>query len=388
VLRQALFIARHDLSQMLRQRETLLWVFLMPPLFFYFIGTVTGGMGGPPAPGSPAVAIALVAPDEPELVIDELTRRLEELNFRIVRPESQEDLERYSRRLTVPEPPADYATVTDAVLAGEPVELSFLRRGDPLAANYDRVRVTRAVYTVLADIAVTSDGAEETTATSIARLADMPRALTLDVQTAGKRIDPPIGFAQSVPGITVMFTMLVMLTAGAGTLVVERNQGLLRRLASAPISRGALVAGKLAARAVLGIVQIGYGMLMGALLFAMDWGGNIAVLLLVLAGWAVFNAALGMLLANLVRTEAQMAGVGVIFTMGMAALGGCWWPIELTPAWMQSLAMLLPSGWTMDALHRLVSFGEGPVAILPHLALLGVGGLILAAAAARSFRYE
>ena len=45
-LRSASFIARADLSFMLRQRETLLWVFAMPLLFFYFIGTVTGGFGG------------------------------------------------------------------------------------------------------------------------------------------------------------------------------------------------------------------------------------------------------------------------------------------------------------------------------------------------------
>ena len=32
---------------MLRARETLLWLFVMPILFFYFIGTVTGGFDGP-----------------------------------------------------------------------------------------------------------------------------------------------------------------------------------------------------------------------------------------------------------------------------------------------------------------------------------------------------
>ena len=56
----------------------------------------------------------------------------------------------------------------------------------------------------------------------------MPRALTLSVTSAGKRLVPPIGFAQAVPGTMVMFTMLVLLTSGAVTLVVEREQGLLR----------------------------------------------------------------------------------------------------------------------------------------------------------------
>ena len=52
MLHSAWFIARRDLLLLLRQRETILWTFVMPFLFFYFIGTVTarfgvsGGAGG------------------------------------------------------------------------------------------------------------------------------------------------------------------------------------------------------------------------------------------------------------------------------------------------------------------------------------------------------
>lgn len=31
----------------------------------------------------------------------------------------------------------------------------------------------------------------------------------------------------------------------------------------------------------------------------------------------------------------------------LAAWGGCWWPIEITPEWLQKFAMFLPTGWTM-----------------------------------------
>ena len=44
-MRAALFLARADLVHLLRQKETILWTFLMPALFFWFIGTVTGGGG-------------------------------------------------------------------------------------------------------------------------------------------------------------------------------------------------------------------------------------------------------------------------------------------------------------------------------------------------------
>ena len=83
-----------------------------------------------------------------------------------------------------------------------------------------------------------------------------------------------------------------------------------------------------------------------------------------------------------------MLGIGLLVTMALAALGGCWWPIEITHEWMQALAAYLPTGWTMDALHKLVHFGYGPAAVAPHVAALLAGTLVCAAGAARTFRYH
>ena len=44
LLRHAWFVARKDVASMLRMKETILWTFVMPPLFFWFIGA-----GAPPA---------------------------------------------------------------------------------------------------------------------------------------------------------------------------------------------------------------------------------------------------------------------------------------------------------------------------------------------------
>ena len=39
-------LARTDLKLALKERSTILWLFIMPAIFFYFIGTVTqGGVG-------------------------------------------------------------------------------------------------------------------------------------------------------------------------------------------------------------------------------------------------------------------------------------------------------------------------------------------------------
>lgn len=55
-----------------------------------------------------------------------------------------------------------------------------------------------------------------------------------------------------------------------------------------------------------------------------------------------------MVLAALARTEPQTSGIGVLATLILAALGGAWWPIEITPEWMQALPWPSPPAgpWT------------------------------------------
>jgi ABC-type multidrug transport system permease subunit len=261
-------------------------------------------------------------------------------------------------------------------------------RGDDIAASLDQFRVARALYTVVGDLAVLKTAGQPVTAEALASLASAPRQVTLAVTSAGRREDPPEGFAQAVPGTMVMFTMLILLTSGAIMLVVERQFGLLRRLASTPITPGAVVAGKWTSRMALGLVQIAFAMLVGRVVFRVDWGPALPMVAVVLAAWASFNASFALLLGNIARTQPQMAGIGVLTTMVLAALGGCWWPIEITPGWMQSLALVLPTGWTMDALHKLVNFGYGAESAAPHVAALAASAMVCAWGGAKIFRYQ
>ena len=386
MLHHAFFIAGHDLRFMLRQWETLLWMFVMPVVFFYFIGTVTGGYGVASTGRGPPLAVE--APQNGGIVVEQLVAQLKQQGYAVARPATREELERYGRRLIVPEP-AGYVTVTESVLAGNQLQVTFERRGNDLAATLDEVRLNRAIYTVVADLATMKANGQEVTPAAFDAIANAPRRVTLSVSAAGARPEAaPVGFAQAVPGTMVMFTMVILLTSGAVMLVVEREHGLLRRLASAPISRASLVLGKWLARVALALVQLAFAMVLGSLLFRVDWGQSMPMVFAVLVAWAAFSASLALLLGSAARTTAQATGIGVLASLALAALGGCWWPIEITPKWMQSLALALPTGWTMDALHQLVSFGYSPGTAVPHVLALATAALAAGWGAAKIFRYQ
>lgn len=392
--RSATFIAWHDFRALLREREVLAWTFVMPILFFWFIGTVTGGMSGNTDPDR-RDNLALRAPAGAGFLLDELVTRLEAENFAVVRAETDEEFQQYARRLTVPAtvpgPDESAASFTEAVLAGQQQTLRFGRSGDGPGVQLDQVRVARAVYGLLADVVVAAAEAgvdTPVTQADIRIVAETPRTLTLVARPAGERREPPTGYEQSVPGMMVFLIMIMALAGGSVQLVIEREQGLLRRLAATPIPRGAIVLGKLVRRVGLGLLQALVGVLAGTYLFGLDWGNAPWMIALLLAAWVIFASTLGLVLGNLARSEAQMNGIGNVVSMGLGALGGCWWPIEITPDWMQSFAMLLPTGWAMDGLHRMISFGYGGAAALPHLAAILTAAAVLGWLGARTFRFQ
>jgi len=393
--KDALFIARFDLRQLFRQKETLLWTFLMPALFFYFIGTVTGGGGGS---GSAPAKLTIILPYEPsaegdDVLIDALAERLEAKDFAITL-QGPSATTASQRRLVLPAfPPLTNAKLpssnwTEAIIHGERLEPQFFEARSGNSATFEKLRVSEALYSLLLDTIVLRREGQAITSANLTELRERPRALTIDVRSAGARPDPPVGYAQTIPGTMVMFTMMILLTGGSILLVSERRAGLLRRLASAPLSRSSALLGKWLGRMGLALVQLAFSIVLGWAMFDMDWGSALGSVLLLLFLWAAFNASLSLLLASLVRTEGQMTGIAVLGTMVLAALGGCWWPIEVTPQWMQDIASFLPTGWAMDAMHQLVHFGHGLGSAAQPMLLLALSSILLGALAARRFRFE
>jgi len=383
-MKNILFIAINDAKHQLRQGSTLVWVFLMPPIFFYFIGTVTGGFSSGIS-GGRATPITVIA-EVPGFLQAQLDLRFRENDFDPTWVEElivDEETPSPRRVLTID------PNLSTSIIAGNPVVMSYETRSSALIRDFEVIRVQRTVYTALADIVVAkANTTDELNATDLVMLNEKPRIWQLDVSTAGQRKEIPSGFEQAVPGILVMFTLLVLLTSGGTMLVNERKQGLLRRLASAPVTRAEVVSGKLGGRMILAAIQVSAALLVGTFLFKMNWGPDFAMILVVLAAWAAFCASAGLLLGSIANSAGQVSGLGVLTANGLAALGGCWWPIEITPQWMQMVQKLTPTGWTMDAMHKLISFQSGASSTLPQLALLLIATVAISALAVKRFQYQ
>ncbi len=206
---------------------------------------------------------------------------------------------------------------------------------------------------------------------------------------AANTVGPPIalGTDQSSPGQLTMFAMITILSS-AIALVSERNYGTLRRLVVSPLSRGALLGGKMLGPLLIGLIQMGVMILVGRFLFGVAWGRSPLALVLVVLAFDVAIVALAILLSTLVRTEDQAVGAMVGFSTVAAALGGAWWPLEILPQSMQRVGYLFPTAWAMDGFKAIILRGAGAEAVItPVLVLLGFAAVCFALGIWR-FRYE
>lgn len=64
--------------------------------------------------------------------------------------------------------------------------------------------------------------------------------------------------------------------------------------------------------------------------------------------------ALGLLLATVGRTRAQASQLTIMFSMLLAALGGAWFPLEITPAGFRAFAQALPTTWAMNGFNEVI----------------------------------
>ena len=382
-LKPVVLLANNDLKLALKDRSTILWLFIMPVVFFYFIGTVTqGGMSF-----VDSTVELVVENNDGGFLSRHLENRLEENLYTILRPEDippvgEGEEPRKYRQLTIP------ANFTQLLRSQEKAVISYQGLRSGFSNQYDYFRVQKAAFSVLGDLIVVKSGGEVISPETLALTTAAVNPVQLLVTPAGRQLQIPSGFQQAIPGTLVMFILLVLLTSGAAMLVDDREKQLLRRLASAPLSRGQVVLGKWVGRMALATVQIAVAIAVSFTpLFDMDWGHSLPMVLLVLLAWGALCTSLALLLGSVAKTDSQAGNLGAFATMTLAALGGCWWPIEVAPAWMQQLQMFIPTGWTMDALHKLISFDMGWQSVLPHMAILIVASIIVGWVAARRFRF-
>jgi ABC-type multidrug transport system permease subunit len=376
-MKRILDIGHTDLRLFLKHKSAYVWLFVVPLGFVYFMGFANRGPGNPYNRTPPVLVENADTNFLGRIFLDELSSQ----NMWLLDPTNRETAARVIRI------PADF---TSKVLQQQQSKVQFLRHdaSEEADAALIEVRLVRAL------IAMNGHLLEAATATNLpgalteaklrAAMAE-PNPVSLNAKFAGRK-PVPSGFNFSLPGNLVMYLMMNLLIFGGATVAAERHNGVIKRLMVHPVTRLELVMGKIYGLMLLGAVQIVFFLAVGKFLFHVNLGANLPGVTLTLLVFAWVAGSLGVLVGSLTAAEDRVTGICVLASLLMAALGGCWWPLEIGPPALKTIALCLPTGWALQALHQLISFGSGFDAVLLPLTVLVAFGVVANLLAARYFR--
>jgi ABC-2 type transport system permease protein len=190
---------------------------------------------------------------------------------------------------------------------------------------------------------------------------------------------------QASAGQIVTWTQITLLAA-AEVFVAEREGGTLHRLLVSPSPRFLTLLGKLLSRLILGLVQMAILFFGGSLLFGVQWVKSPLALLVVSLSFALATVGLGTLIATFVRSRSQANSVVIGLAMAMSALGGAWYPLEITPPLYRQVVKILPSNWAMQAYTDLLVRNAGLTEVLPAVGVLLLFALVFISVGILRFR--
>lgn len=370
-------IGHTDLRLFLKRRAAYVWLFVVPLLFMYFFGAAMHGPGDP-ANRRPRL---LVENDDTnflsKLFLDELGDGVKKV--------SQEDANDAASVLHIP---ADF---TSKVLAQEQTKVRLLKGknsdvdADPTIIE---LRLVRGLVEFNSHIVEAVTGTNVTQTLTKSRLRSVMGAtnhVRFEAHFAGRQ-PVPSGFNFSLPSNLLTYLLMNSLLFGGMTMAAERRNGVIKRLMVLPITRLELILGKIYGLMLLGVVQIVLFLALGKFVFGVNLGANLPAVMLVLLVFAWVAGSFGVLAGSLLSAEDRIIGISVLVSLLMSALGGCWWPMEMAPPAARIAALCVPTGWAMQALNQLITFGNGLGAVLPSLGVLFGFGVAANLLAARFFR--
>lgn len=419
---KVLAIIRHDLRVFLSNRSNLPGLLLTPAVMTVIIALVTGGAFGGPAirrldvidqDGTQASGefLASIRQANPSLTLcpaDNTDKDICGLGTSNTLTEGQAlDRIANSTSLALLEIPSGYEA---SLAAQQPMTLT-LRSASSFGTSQSAQQAVQAALSQVNTAAVASqiglsvinrlqdkplpgDQAQQVKSSLYERALEMEKGknvtvgFTLSGTDQGRTMSESLqqGLGQSVPGMGTMFVLMTIF-GGMAALIVERQQWTLQRLAVMPVSRSTLLVGKILARFCLGLLQFLVVFVVGALL-GMNFGKDPVALLLLVIVYTLSVTALSFAIGSGLKNPAQAGGLSLLLALTLAPLGGAWWPMDISPKFMQVIGHVSPIAWAMDGFTALTYNGAHLADILVPLAVLVGMTVLLFLIAIPRFRYQ
>jgi ABC-2 type transport system permease protein len=159
-----------------------------------------------------------------------------------------------------------------------------------------------------------------------------------------------VSLVHSVAGTSVMMLLFSVAVIG-GSLLDEKQDGMLKKLLCSPIPPNYILLGKLVFANIISIIQLTIMFVYAWLIFGLDIMHHLPSLVIMIFSIAFACSGFGAVLASFAKTRQQVQGFSTIIVMIMSALGGSMIPLFVMPEIMQKIAVLTVNYWGIQGIY-------------------------------------
>lgn len=192
--------------------------------------------------------------------------------------------------------------------------------------------------------------------------------LTLQVETIVAGGGSSFDFV--APGFIAMNVMMSGLSALGAALARERESGTLAGVLMSPISRTAIILGKMISFTVRNLFQGGITIAMAIVVFGITIRGNPLIIAGILIIGTLSFLGLGIVATAIAKEQESAQLVLGLLQFPMMFLSGVLFPVEQMPVFLQTVSKVLPLTYAVDALRKVMILGAGIDAVIEPLFIL------------------
>ena len=174
----------------------------------------------------------------------------------------------------------------------------------------------------------------------------------------------------------------------SATLVMFREQGILRRFHVAPVSASDMLASSVLANFVLTLPTVLTILILARYLFHVNDFGNLATAFLFVCIGTVSFGSLGLVVASITNTMQETQVLNQILWLPLIFLSGATFPLVYLPKAVQHFSVFLPATYLVTGLQQATMFSKGFWALLVYFAALTFWAVLCFFVASQLFRWE
>lgn len=178
-----------------------------------------------------------------------------------------------------------------------------------------------------------------------------------------------------LPGILVILVSMIGLFLTALNLVREKESGTIEQINVTPIKKYQFITGKLVPFWIIAMFELGFGLLIGKLLFGLPILGSISLLYLFAGIYLLVVLGLGLLISTLANSQQQVMFLTFFFLLTFILMSGIFTPAESMPEWAQKVNTLNPFAYFMRVIRMIILKGSFFRDILNELISITVFGI-------------